>query len=241
MLKKIKNRLKFLVNYPIHPQWLIRRTKNGIVSLINQIGEDKLVLDIGCFDKWTKQYCPISCSYIGLDYYETARYWYGTKPDIYGDALSLPIQPNCIDVVLLIDVLEHISDTERLLGQIYNILKDDGLVILSFPFLYPLHDEPRDFVRFTSYGFQKLALRKGFNIDSCEAIGSPMLTSTFLFNIAMTKTVINWVTAKNPLALLGVFLPFLILITNVSTKIISFFEAKDEFMSLSYHVTLRKL
>jgi SAM-dependent methyltransferase len=240
MIKKIKNRLKFLIKTPIHPQWLLRGTKNGIVSLLNEIEEHKIVLDVGCFDKWTRQHCHPTCSYIGLDYYETAKNWYGSKPDVYGDALSLPIKPNCIDVVLLIDVLEHIKDTERLLEQIHNILKSDGTVILSFPFLYPLHDEPRDFVRFTAYGFQQLALRKGFNIDYCEAIGTPLLTSTFLFNIAITKTIINWAVVKNPAAIFCVFLPFVILITNLCAKLLSHFEIKDEFMSLSFHGKLKK-
>ncbi len=241
MLKKIKNRLKFLVNYPIHPQWLIRGTKSGIVSLINQIGENKFVLDIGCFDKWTKQHCPSSSSYIGLDYYETAKHWYGTKPDIYGDAISLPIQPNCVDVVLLIDVLEHISDTEILLGQIHNILKVDGAVIISCPFLYPLHDEPRDFVRYTTHGFQQLAIRKGFSVTTCGAIGSPIITSTLLFNIAISKAVVNWISTKSPAGVFLVFLPVVLLMANLSAKMLSFFEPKDEFMPLSYLVKLRKL
>jgi SAM-dependent methyltransferase len=241
MLKNIKNKLKFLIKYPIHPQWLLGGTKNGIVSLINQIGENKLVLDIGCFDKWTKQHCPSSCNYVGLDYYETAKHWYGTKPDIYGDALSLPIQPNSIDVVLLIDVLEHISDTDRLLGEIHNILKADGAVIISCPFLYPLHDEPRDFVRYTLHGFEELATRNGFSITSCGTFGSPVITSTLLFNVAMTKVVINWATIKSSTVLFGVFLPFIILVANVSAKLISFFELKDEFMPLSYYLKLRKM
>jgi SAM-dependent methyltransferase len=241
MIKKLKNRLKFLINTPIHPQWLIRGAKNGIVSLISQIGEDKVILDVGCFNKWAKQHCPPSCIYIGLDYYETAKNWYGTKPDVYGDALSLPVIPSSIDVVLLIDVLEHVKDTERLFGEIHNILKDNGEVILSFPFLYPLHDEPRDFVRFTAYGFQELVLRKGFAVISCQAIGSPIVTTTFLCNIAATKTVINWVVDKNPAALLLTLLPFIILINNLSAKLISKFEVKDDFMALSYHVKLKKI
>jgi SAM-dependent methyltransferase len=241
MIKKIKNKLKFLVKYPIHPQWLIRGTKNGIVSLINQIGENKLVLDIGCFDKWAKQHCPSSCNYIGLDYYETAKHWYGTKPDIYGDALSLPISQNCIDVVLLIDVLEHIKDTEKLLGQIHNILKEDGEIIISCPFLYPLHDEPRDFVRYTSHGFQELTTRNGFSVVSCETFGSPIITSTLLFNVAVTKAVINWLTLKDFASVLGVFLPFIIIMANINAKLISVFEPKDEFMPLGYFLKLKKL
>jgi SAM-dependent methyltransferase len=241
MIKQIKNRLKFLINTPIHPQWLLRGTNNGLVSLLQQIDAHKLVLDVGCFDKWTRQHCHPTCGYIGLDYYETAKNWYGSKPDIYGDALSLPIKQNCIDVVLLIDVLEHIKDTERLLEQIHAILKVDGTVIMSFPFLYPLHDEPRDFVRFTAYGVQELAFRQGFSVNACEAFGSPIVTSTILFNIAITKAVFNWISAKSPATVFGVFLPFIILLANLSAKLISFFEAKETFMPLGYLVKLTKL
>lgn len=240
MLKNLKNKLKILINYPVHPQWLLKGAKKEIINLLNQIEENKTILDIGCYDKWTKQHCPQSCNYLGLDYYETAREWYETKPDIYGDALLLPILPQSVDVVLLIDVLEHIKNTDELLNQIHAVLKRGGILIISCPFLYPLHDQPRDFVRITEHGYKEFATRHGFNIEHTQVYGSSLITSALLLNIALTKTVINWLNAKHLLALTALLLPIIIIFINTIAKLISIFESDDRFMPISYLLKFKK-
>ena len=241
MMRHLKNKLGFLANTPVHPQWLMGDRKNSIAQMIEEIGEDKLVLDIGCSNMWPKQYLHSSCSYVGLDYYETAENWYGTKPDVYGDALYLPLKQSCFDVVLLLDVLEHIKDTEQLIKQIRAVIKPNGILIISVPFLYPLHDEPRDYIRLTSYGFDELASRNGFILEASIALGSPILTSTLLLNISLTKLVINWVSGRSIASVFIVLLPFVVLFNNLMAKIISVLEKEDKFMPHSYHVKLRKV
>ena len=241
MIRKLKNKLGFLANTPVHPQWLLGDRKKNITPMINEIGEGRIVLDIGCSDKWPKQCLLSSCTYVGLDYYETAQNWYGTKPDVYGDALCLPMKPSCFDVVLLLDVLEHIKDTDRLLHQIRTVLKPNGLMIVSIPFMYPLHDEPRDFIRLTVYGVEELASRNGFTVDTCNISGSPIITSTILLNIALTKLVINWISGKSIASVFSILLPFAITVNNLVAKTISLFEREDGFMPHSYQFILRKM
>lgn len=62
---------------------------------------------------------------------------------LYGSALELPIKDNQIDVVLCLDLIEHIEEDDKLIKEIFRITKKDGKVILttpmedgvSFPFL----------------------------------------------------------------------------------------------------------
>jgi ubiquinone/menaquinone biosynthesis C-methylase UbiE len=62
---------------------------------------------------------------------------------LYGSAIELPIKDNQIDVVLCLDLIEHIKEDDNLFKEIFRITKKDGKVILttpmqdgvSFPFL----------------------------------------------------------------------------------------------------------
>lgn len=240
MIAALKRKARLLAATPLHPQWLHRSNAEIYKSHIAEVGEGQRVLDIGCYNKWAQKYLPASCDYIGLDYYETATQWYDSVPDVYGDALSLPLAAESFDVVILIDVLEHISDTQQLLQQIHQVLKPGGKAIIALPFLYPIHDAPRDFVRLTKYGIEDFAVRTGFDLERCEPIGSPLVTSAFLLNVALVKTAINWFSQKSPCVLISIFFPLIILFNNVFAKLISQLEIDDGFMANSYQVILRK-
>jgi SAM-dependent methyltransferase len=192
------------------------------------------------FQQIAKSHLKPSCHYVGLDYYETAKKWYGTVPDVYGDALHLPIAEHTIDAVVLIDVIEHIRDSRRLLEQINLVLKPGGKLIFSLPFLYPIHDAPLDFVRFTFHGIEQLAEDTNFVIEHCEPVGSPMTTSLFLLNVALTKTAINWMSEKKIWALLSILIFPMILLNNLLAKALSVCEVEDGFMANSYQLVLKK-
>jgi len=240
LLTTLRKKARFLAKTPLHPQWLHRSNSDAYKALISEIDENQTVLDIGCYNKWAKQYLPPSCQYYGLDYYETAVNWYRSAPDVYGDALALPIAPESFNVVILIDVLEHICDSRRLLDQIHQVLKSDGKVIMSLPFLYPLHDAPRDFVRLTIHGVEHLAAQSNFDIEVCDPLGSPIVTSVFLLNVALAKTAVNWISEKSLLSIFSLVLFPIILINNLAAMFVSRFEFKDGFMANSYQVVLRK-
>jgi hypothetical protein len=45
--------------------------------------------------------------------------------------------------------LEHVRQAESCFSEMLRILKPGGAIILSVPFLYPIHADPHDFGRFT--------------------------------------------------------------------------------------------
>lgn len=236
----LRKKARFLARTPFHPQWLHRANSEQYKRLIASVGDNKTVLDIGCYNKWARNHLPPTCSYIGLDYYETASQWYGSVPDVYGNALSLPIAPASFDVVILIDVLEHISDTQTLLEQIHSVLKPGGKLLMSLPFLYPMHDAPRDFVRYTEHGIEQLARQYGFTIELCEPLGSPIVTSALLSNLALAKAAVNWIAQKRVWSVLALLFAPVILVNNLAAALLSKFEVKDGFMANSYQFVLQK-
>jgi len=98
---------------------------------------------------------PEITGYIALDFPLTNTR-YRQRPDVFGDARHLPFSDDSFDQIFLLEVLEHIPDPSRVPREIKRCLKPEGLLFLSTPCLYPLHDEPHDFQRFTRHGLRRL-------------------------------------------------------------------------------------
>lgn len=198
------------------------------------------IMDIGCSDQAVKPYLGKCTRYIGLDYYRTATQWYGSRPQVFGDAHDLPFPGSLIDCVLLLDVLEHLEKPERGLAEIRRVLKPGGLLIIQVPFLYPVHDKPQDYRRWTVFGLSRLLREHDFVIAEQETTGNPMETAALLLNIAMSKTVLQSVKRKHPLALLAVILPILVAFVNGAAWFTSLVGPRDDMMPFSYLMVCRK-
>ena len=224
---------------PFHPQWFIFKDNYKSISTLS--GHIKgITLDIGCSNKEAKKYLPDDCRYIGLDYYKTAVEWYETLPEIFGDAQNLPVKNNSIESVLLLDVLEHLPDPEGCLREIKRVLVDNGVLILQVPFIYPVHDAPLDFNRWTVFGLRSLVRAHGFNIIKEEYKGEPLESASLLINIAISRTILNWVKQKNPAALAIIFVPVFIFITNITARLLGFISQPDALMPWGYRMVLVK-
>ena len=82
--------------------------------------------------------------------------------DALGMVDRLPFGGGQFDTVLATEVLEHVDDAERAVAEIYRVLRPGGHLLATVPYLYPTHEAPYDFRRFTHYGLQRLLERHGF-------------------------------------------------------------------------------
>lgn len=78
------------------------------------------------------------------------------NPDIVGDLHTYDFGENMFDTVVLSEVLEHLHSPHLGIQNIYKFLKPGGRLILTTPFIFPIHDRPYDYYRFTKYGLQHL-------------------------------------------------------------------------------------
>ena len=60
------------------------------------------------------------------------------------------------DVILCLNVLEHVFQFQAALDNLYRAAKPGGTVIVAVPGYYPLHDEPHDYWRFTEHALRRL-------------------------------------------------------------------------------------
>ena len=78
------------------------------------------------------------------------------KPDVVGDAHALPFNDASFKLVLCTEVLEHLVNPPQAIAEMYRVLTLGGTLILTTRFVYPLHDAPHDYFRFTRFGLEKL-------------------------------------------------------------------------------------
>ena len=148
----------------MHPQWLLGNSAM-IADWISREARGR-VLDVGCADRWIESSLGEECEYIGLDYPVTGRDMYGAKPDLFGDASRLPLVDGCVDTVVMLEVLEHLRNPRAAMAEAARVLVPGGGLLLSMPFLYPIHDSPHDYQRLTKYGLLRDAEAAGFRVDA---------------------------------------------------------------------------
>ena len=70
--------------------------------------------------------------------------------DVINDAISLPFMEESFDAVICAELLEHVFKPELVLREIYRVLKIEGKLLVTVPFLYRIHADPDDFGRYTN-------------------------------------------------------------------------------------------
>ncbi|HAC66276.1 MAG TPA: hypothetical protein DCF68_22760 [Cyanothece sp. UBA12306] len=137
--------------YPWHFQWLATKE---IYSDFRRILPDVVgkLLDVGCGDKPYKAWLhPEKVEHIGIDVYPGSQVDFVIESD-----QNYPFTDNEFDLVLCTQVLEHTADLNKTLQEIHRVLKLNGLLVLSVPFIYNEHGAPSDYRRFSIYGIQNL-------------------------------------------------------------------------------------
>jgi len=133
-------------------------TRNNLDKFISEHSSNKLTLDLGCADS---PYSSYFRNRIGLDIKA------GKGVDIIGDAHNLSFENEKFDVVLCTEILEHLHSPHIAISEMKRVLKKGGLLILSTRFIFPLHNTPNDFYRFTKYGLRYL-FREGWKVLELE-------------------------------------------------------------------------
>ena len=78
---------------------------------------------------------------------------------VISDALALGFADESFDVVLCTEMLEHVPEPQLAIDEMARVLKPGGTLLLTTRFLFPIHDAPHDYFRFTKYGLRYLLRR----------------------------------------------------------------------------------
>ncbi|MCG2717539.1 MAG: class I SAM-dependent methyltransferase, partial [Nanoarchaeota archaeon] len=92
------------------------------------------ILDVGCGTAARLEEMSEYENVIGIDIsHDALRYakMRGCSNMICADAQSLPIKTESLDIVLLLDVLEHIEEDYTAIKEVYTVLREDGFLIIT--------------------------------------------------------------------------------------------------------------
>jgi SAM-dependent methyltransferase len=82
--------------------------------------------------------------------------------DVVADLHLLPLRNQSFDCVISTGTLEHVRRPERVLGEVFRIVRPGGIVYLEVPFLQGYHADPTDYRRWTLSGLEVECEDAGF-------------------------------------------------------------------------------
>ena len=95
-----------------------------------------------------------------------------TEPDYCCPADNIPVTNGSFHMVLMTEVLEHLENPQTVLKECHRVLRKHGQLIISIPFLYMIHSDPHDYLRWTPEGIRKELINVGFEVKQVLPMGS---------------------------------------------------------------------
>jgi ubiquinone/menaquinone biosynthesis C-methylase UbiE len=132
------------------------------------------LLDVGCGQMPYRGYILENSNvdnYVGLDIETAIIYDKKIQPDVKWNGKKMPFDDEIFDVIFMTEVLEHVYTPKQLLKECCRVLKKDGIIFFTVPFVWPLHETPHDEFRYTPYALEKLLKESGFKNISIVACG----------------------------------------------------------------------
>ena len=158
---------------------ILKKLKNLRKSKILDVGAGDLRHKLDIFSLYGNRYLSIDVKKSGHKSFK--------NPDKFFDGENIPYPSNSFDVVIFTEVFEHAKNVDNLVLDIKRVLKKNGKLIFSTPFLWPEHEIPYDFRRLTSYGLKYYFKKKGFAILYYKKVNKGLNALGLIISSEMTK------------------------------------------------------
>lgn len=164
--KHIQDRLEKLLS-SVGDMSLKRRARRIIEELNPKTGER--IVDLGCgtgYYLFLLSNLGVKLNLTGFDYdgkaiNEAQGLMYGNDIKfVKGDLHKMPFKDKSFDKIVMSEVLEHVENDEKVLQEVYRILKQDGVLTISVPSTnYPFLWDPTNWML---QHFFRIHIKKGF-------------------------------------------------------------------------------
>lgn len=120
-------------------------------------------LDVGCGNK---PYAHLfqSSEYVGLEI-DTPQNRVIMNADYFYDGKTFPFDDVSFDSLVANEVFEHVFEPDQFLSEARRILKPNGVILLTMPFVWDEHEQPYDFARYSSFGIRALLVKHSFEVQ----------------------------------------------------------------------------
>ncbi|HEY9245418.1 MAG TPA: class I SAM-dependent methyltransferase [Candidatus Methanoperedens sp.] len=153
------------------------------------------MVDVGCGTKpYANVFSDIVDEHIGIDYPSCISANKENKNvEAYSILPYLPFKNETFDTVLATEVMEHVAEPSLAFRDMNRILRKNGMLILTTPQSWGLHETPHDYYRYTRYGLKHLAEKNSFEVVYIKSLGGffsligQRLSSLVFYSIAINK------------------------------------------------------
>ena len=160
------------------PRWLLRRldpynseADAFIERAAAEVAPGAVVVDAGAGECRHAPLFAHAC-YLGTDSATgEAQAWDYSQLAFVSDLCRLPLRSSGSDVVVSVNVLEHVREPQSVLREMARVLKPGGRLYLVAPQAWQVHQAPEDYLRFTRYGLEHLLAGAEFVVEKLEPVG----------------------------------------------------------------------
>lgn len=148
------------------------------------------VLDVGCGQKPYEKLFN-SSEYIGLEL-DTPNNRSNKRADYFYDGHNFSFENSSFDTVIINQVLEHVFNPDEFMRQVNRILRPQGGLLLTIPFIWDEHEQPYDYARYSSFGIRHLLEKHGFKIIEQRKSITDIRVVFQIANCYLHNIVANW-------------------------------------------------
>jgi len=171
----IKEKRRYVPSCP-QEEFIVPLLRSRIEECLRKYGKpassESKALDVGCGRQPFRALMEsLGYAYSSCDVNQTAE---GVVDFVF--ALDSPMPPELVaaapfELLFCTEVLEHIADWDAAIGNMAELLGDGGLLIITVPHFYQLHEVPYDFWRPTLHAIDYFMRRYGLSMVHSEAAG----------------------------------------------------------------------
>ena len=142
------------------------------------------VLDVGCGERPYERLLSGASEIVGFDVPGNPH------ADLHGSIDVIPVPDASFDLVLCLQVLEHVPDPAGAVRELHRVVRPGGRVLLSTHGVYPYHPNPDDLWRWTHDGLERL-FRTNAEWSSVSVRPGAGTASTTAMLVAVLKSLIK--------------------------------------------------
>ncbi len=182
------NEPEYELHYKIEDNnWWFVAKRNRLAGNLKKYLKDKpKILDIGCGTGIVMKKFESSADIFGIDNSKSAVDFCkkrGLEKVKVGDAKKIPFDDEKFDMVLALDIIEHIDDDIRVLNEVKRVLKKNGkffVTVPAFSSLWSNHDiELQHKRRYSKSELKEKLAKAGFRIKKIN------FSYTFIFPVLL--------------------------------------------------------
>jgi SAM-dependent methyltransferase len=152
-----------LLGILVNPYFIVRyNVFKGIKKFSSNFKNGRL-LDFGCGSKPYRSLFKVD-EYVGLDTNDSGHSHKNENIDVLYDGKKIPFDDSTFDYIFSSEVLEHVFNIDEIIPELNRVLKVEGKILITLPFVWGEHEQPYDFARYTSFGLKSILEKNGFEV-----------------------------------------------------------------------------